>query len=258
MDWAGTSIDYGCFAPIAAFVRSFGELGIDIKPEEARRPMGLNKKDHIRALFEMERIRACFCNKYGREYNETDVQKCYDSFRKLILASLREYTDSIPHVIEVVEKLREQGIKIGSTTGYTKEMMDIVIPEAEAKGLRVDHCVTADGLPGGRPFPYMIYKNMCDLAVPSRFSVLKYGDTISDIEEGVHAGVWSVGVVMGGNEQGLSLSEVYALPVEELQRRVKEVRMRMYAAGAHYVVDSAEDLPALIESINDRMRYSKF
>lgn len=99
----------------------------------------------------------------------------------------------------------------------------------------------------------MIYRNMCDLAVPSRYSVLKYGDTISDIREGVNAGVWSVGVILGSNEMGLTEEEVKALPEAELKERMAEVRNRMYAAGAHYVVDSIEDLPALIESINQRM-----
>lgn len=94
---------------------------------------------------------------------------------------------------------------------------------------------------------------MCDLAVPSRLSVVKYGDTISDIKEGVNAGVWSVGVILGSNEMGLTEDEVKELPEAELKKRMAAVRNRMYAAGAHYVVDSICELPALIESINARM-----
>lgn len=94
---------------------------------------------------------------------------------------------------------------------------------------------------------------MCDLAVPSRLSVVKYGDTISDIKEGVNAGVWSVGVILGSNEMGLTEDEVKQLPEAELKKRMAAVRNRMYAAGAHYVVDSICELPALIKSINARM-----
>lgn len=94
---------------------------------------------------------------------------------------------------------------------------------------------------------------MCDLAVPSRLSVVKYGDTISDIKEGVNAGVWSVGVILGSNEMGLTEDEVKQLPEAELKKCMAAVRNRMYAAGAHYVVDSICELPALIESINARM-----
>ncbi|CDC54764.1 phosphonoacetaldehyde hydrolase [Phocaeicola coprophilus CAG:333] len=156
-------------------------------------------------------------------------------------------------MIETIDVLRKMGIKIGSTTGYTREMMDVVVPAAAEKGYRTDNCVTSDGLPAGRPYPYMIYKNMCDLAVPSRLSVVKYGDTISDIKEGVNAGVWSVGVILGSNEMGLTEDEVKQLPEAELKKRMAAVRNRMYAAGAHYVVDSICELPALIESINARM-----
>ena len=143
--------------------------------------------------------------------------------------------------------------RVAEVTEITRQMMDIVIPAAEEQGYRLDNCVTSDGLPAGRPYPYMIYKNMCDLAVPSRLSVLKYGDTISDIREGVNAGVWTVGVILGSNELGLTEEEVKALSAEELKRRMMEVRYRMYAAGAHYVVDSIEELPALIKAINERM-----
>lgn len=73
-------------------------------------------------------------------------------------------------------------------------MMEIVRPGAEAKGYRVDNLVTPNEV-GGRPAPYMIYKNMIDLAIPSVDQVVKVGDTIADIKEGVNAKVWSVGIV---------------------------------------------------------------
>ena len=253
MDWAGTAIDYGCFAPVSAFIESFRMIGINVTTAEARKPMGLTKIDHIRALFQMERINNEFRKKYGRDYNEQDVESRYNEFQRLLFATLKEYTGPISNVIEVIDILRQKGIKIGSTTGYTKQMMDIVIPEASNKGYTPDNCVTSDNLPAGRPYPYMIYKNMCDLGVPSRFSVLKYGDTISDIKEGINAGVWSVGVILGSNEMGLTEEEVNALPEEELKLRMQEVRNRMYAAGAHYVVNSIDELPDLIDYINARM-----
>ncbi len=257
MDWAGSTVDYGCFAPVSAFLESFKEIGIEVTPEEARRPMGLTKIDHVRALFNMERIGECFRQKFGREFNEEDVASRYEEFKKRLFATLQQYTDPIPHVIETMETLRKQGLKIGSTTGYTRAMMDVVIPCAEAKGYSPDNCVTSDNLPAGRPYPYMIYQNMCDLAVPYRESVLKYGDTISDIKEGVNAGVWSVGVIMGSNEMGLTEKEVGAMTKEELAQRKYEIRKRMYSAGAHYVVDDMRELPDLIACINERMNQNK-
>lgn len=159
MDRAGTVIDYGCFAPVAAFVKSFQAIGIDITTEEARRPMGLTKIDHIRALFEMERIGQLFTEKFGRPFNQTDVNERYADFRQLLFATLTEYTDPIPGVINTIGQLREMGLKIGSTTGYTDEMMKTVVPSAAAKGYATDFYATSDGLPGGRPYPYMIFRN---------------------------------------------------------------------------------------------------
>ena len=142
-DWAGTTVDYGCFAPVAAFLETFRRIGIEITAEEARRPMGMTKIDHIRALFTMERI----------AWTEDDVRARYADFKDSLFASLRDYTDPIPHVPETVAALRAAGLKIGSTTGYTAEMMDVVRPAAAEKGYAPDVCVTSDGLPAGRPQP---------------------------------------------------------------------------------------------------------
>lgn len=253
MDWAGTSVDYGCFAPVAAFMESFKEIGISVRTEDIRAHMGLTKIEEIRALFNLDYVKESFTAKYGRDFNEADVQDRYASFQKVLFATLEQYSEPVPGVVETVSMLRSKGIKVGSTTGYTAGMMDVVIPAAASKGYVIDNCVTSDNLPGGRPAPYMIYKNMCDLAIPSRFSVIKYGDTIADIKEGVNAGVWSVGVILGSNELALTEEEVKSMPESALKARMKAVRNRMYAAGAHYVVDSIEELPALVESIDSRM-----
>ena len=253
LDWAGTAVDYGCFAPVSAFIESFKSLGLTVTAAETRAHMGLTKIEEIRALFAIEHVSKAFREKYGRDYNENDVQACYAEFQRLLFATLRSYSMPISNVIKTIDALRDKGIKVGSTTGYTGKMMDVVIPAAAEHGYNVDNCVTSDNLPAGRPHPYMIYKNMCDLAVPSRYSVLKYGDTISDIREGLNAGVWSVGVILGSNELGLTEEEVNALPAEELKKRMLEVRYRMYAAGVHYVVDSIEELPMLIDAIEARM-----
>ncbi len=253
MDWAGSAVDYGCFAPVAAFIGSFAEIGIELSAADARKPMGLNKIDHIKALFSMRHIGEEFSRRYGRTFTDDDVQSRYASFKKILFDTLSDYTDPISGVIDTINQLKSQGIKIGSTTGYTDEMMQVVVAAAAAKGYKPNNWVTADQLPAGRPYPYMIYKNMCDLAIPSVHSVIKYGDTVADIREGVNAGVWSVGVVLGSNELGLTEKEVQEMATDELNRRKQEVRMRLYAAGAHYVIDSIDELPLLIDAIEKRM-----
>ena len=253
MDWAGTAVDYGCFAPVAAFLKAFAEKGLTVTMEEARGPMGMTKIDHIRELFKLPSVTEQFKQNYNRNWTEEDVVSIYKEFEKHLFASLEEYTTPIPGVIEVIEKLKRDGIKIGSTTGYTTAMMDIVLPGAATHGYTTDNCVTSNNLPAGRPQPYMIYQNMIDLAIPSVQSVIKYGDTIADIKEGVNAGVWTVGVILGSNEMGLTQEETGKLPAEELNRRMAAVRKRMYMAGAHYVVNTIAELPEIFEIINHKM-----
>ena len=151
-----------------------------------------------------------------------------------------------------MEQLRREGIRIGSTTGYTDAMMKIVQPGAAAQGYTVDCLVTPDHLPAGRPAPYMIYRNMTELAIPSVDEVVKVGDTIADIREGLNAKVCSVGVITGSNELGLTEEEYKTMPEPELYTLKQEVRERMMAAGAHYVLDNIRELPDLIHNLMNK------
>lgn len=253
MDWAGTAVDYGCFAPVAAFISAFAEQGLTIDVVQTRRPMGLPKIQHIRELLSMPEVNAQFTTRYGRAWTEEDVVALNRLFEKYLFASLQDYTDPIPGVIATLDKLRAEGIKIGSTTGYTREMMDIVLPAAASKGYRVDYCATPNLLPAGRPAPYMIFENLTKLAVPCLDTVIKVGDTIADIQEGANAKVWSVGIALGSNEMGLTEAEAKAMPAAELEARIQEVTERMLAAGASYVIRTIEELPALIQTIQSKL-----
>lgn len=251
MDWAGTAIDFGCFAPLNAFLKVFSEeKGIDITYRQAREPMGLLKIDHIKAILNMPEVNEKFRAHYGRDWNMEDINEMYVSFEKHLFASLSNFTTPIPGVLDTIKELRESGIKIGSTTGYTQAMMDVVRPGAAAKGYVVDNLVTPDNLPAGRPAPYMIYKNMIDLAIPSVDNVVKVGDTIADIKEGINAKVWSIGIITGSNEMGITEEEYNHRTPDELAALKQEVRERMMAAGAHFVLDNITELPACIEKIN--------
>ncbi|MDR3141409.1 MAG: phosphonoacetaldehyde hydrolase [Tannerellaceae bacterium] len=253
MDWAGTAVDFGCFAPVGAFMKAFEEKGVRPTDEEIRLPMGKAKVEHIRALLEMERIRSQFAAACHREWNADDVAEINKSFERHLFLTLACYADPIPGVVETMGILREQGIKIGSTTGYTRAMMDIVQPEAAKRGYTVDSCVTPDGLPAGRPAPFMIFRNMINLNVQHPDCVVKVGDTIEDVREGLHAKVHVVGVIMGSSELGLSAGEIEKLPPGELSKRMNAAGDRMLQAGAHHVLDSIEELPLLIHIINSTM-----
>ena len=160
-DWAGTTVDYGCFAPVQAFSEVFKEFGVTPTMEEVRKPMGMLKIDHIRTMLSMDRIQQCWQEKYNRPSNEEDVQKMYAVYEAKLLSVLDQYADPKPYVLEAVKELRLKGIKIGSTTGYTDKMMTIVTKCAEENGYRPDVWFSPDSVElKGRPYPYMVFKNM--------------------------------------------------------------------------------------------------
>ena len=247
-DWAGTTVDYGCFAPVQAFVEVFKHFGIEPTMEEVRKPMGMLKRDHIKTMLQMDRIADLWQKKYGRAWNEQDVDALYVLFEEKLFAILDQFADVKPYVKETVTALREKGIKIGSTTGYTDAMMAIVAPKAAENGYAPDAWFSPDAVGHkGRPYPYMIYKNMEALGISSAEDVVKVGDTISDIKEGKHAGVYTIGVIEGSSELGLSQKEYEALSDVEKQEKAKAVKKKFMAAGADAVIANMRELMAYIQ-----------
>ena len=246
-DWAGTTVDYGCFAPVQAFVEVFKHFGIEPTIDEVREPMGMLKRDHIKTMLSMERISAEWQKKYGRAWEEADVDALYDLFEEKLLSILDGFADVKPYVLDTVKELRNRGIKIGSTTGYTDRMMEIVVPKAKENGYEPDVWFSPDSTEGkGRPYPYMVFKNMQALGVMDVRRVMKVGDTISDIKEGRNAGVYTVGVIEGSSEMGLTKEEFNNMGEIEQTARIEAVREKFLNAGADDVILNMRDLLSLM------------
>ena len=250
LDWAGTTVDYGCFAPIQCFMKVFKDEGIDVFVEEARQPMGLKKRDHIIEMLKIDRINNLWNKHFGRQWNEDDINRMYKRFEEDILSILHNYAEPIKGAIELTNILRENNISIGSTSGYTKSMMDIVASNAKDKGYYPDYIVAADEVKAGRPYPYMIYKNAENLSIYPLNKCVKIGDTISDIKEGVNGGLITIGIIKGGSELGLREEEVKSLSKEDLTIRMDIVRDKFLKAGASYVADSLEDVKGILYNID--------
>lgn len=247
-DWAGTTVDYGCFAPVQAFMEIFKEYGIEPTMRETREPMGMLKWDHIKTMLSMERISKEFIRIYGREFTDKDVDEMHDKFSAMLMGILDQFADPKDHVIETVDKLHSMGIKIGSTTGYTDKMMEIVTTEAEKAGYKPDCWFSPDSTNHkGRPYPYMIFKNMEALNISSVQNVIKVGDTISDIKEGKNAGVITVGVIEGSSEMGLTKEEYMALSDTARAEKIDLLTQAYKAAGADHVI---LDIRGILDIIN--------
>lgn len=253
LDWAGTTIDYGCYAPLDAFISAFMERDVEITVAEARAPMGLPKKDHIRAILAMDGPRAKWKKAHGADPGGKDVEDLYARFEPMLMSTIERYTELVPGAADTVASLRASGIKIGSTTGYTAEMMKPVLREAARRGYTPDAVVTPDDCPAGRPYPWMLMRNMIELKIPEARTVLKIGDTLSDIAEGLAAGVWSAGVIEGSSELGLTKQEFDALAESEKRYARRKVRERFFDAGAHLVIDRISDATDAIRDVNEAL-----
>ncbi|MDD5371139.1 MAG: phosphonoacetaldehyde hydrolase [Anaerolineaceae bacterium] len=250
LDWAGTTVDYGSFAPTAVFLKLFANRGVQIKIEQARGPMGLMKKDHLRAIARYPDISRAWKEVHGGEISESDIDSMFSDFIPMQLECLADYAQVIPGVPQAVASFQELGLKVGSTTGYTREMMEVLAPAARANGYSPDGWVSSTDVPAGRPFPWMVYQNAIQLQVFPLEACVKIGDTLVDIQEGLNAGMWTIGLRVTGNMLGLTEEEVNRLPPQVLDDHRKVITERFLDAGAHFVVDSLADCPPIIAEIN--------
>ena len=253
LDWAGTTVDFGCFAPVASFAGALERHGVRATDAQVRRPMGTAKRDHLRALLSMPELASQWQARHGRAWSEADVDRIYAAdYIPLQMAAIADHDRLVPGLLPVVGAIRERGLKIATTTGYFREAARRVFDSATGQGYTRDLDVLPDEVPAGRPAPWMIFRAMQDLGVYPPSSVVKVGDTESDIAEGVNAGAWSVGVVASGSEVGLSEADWAGLSDRERRAKVEEVRATFERAGAHAVIETLAELPNLIDELGRR------
>lgn len=241
LDWAGTTVDHGSIAPVVALQALFARHGVELSDENARRDMGLLKRDHIRAILALPAIRKEWSAKKGREPSIDDVAALFEEFiplQKTIIAAHSQLIEGVP---EIVTAWQSRGLRIGTTTGYTREMLAPVLAQAIAGGYRPDATACPDEVGAGRPAPWMLMRNAQLLDVYPPSACVKIGDTVSDIEEGINAGMWTIGLTRTGNLVGLDAAGWMRQSAQEKHCKLAQAEAILRAAGADFV---AEDLPA--------------
>ena len=253
LDWAGTVVDFGSFAPTQIFVEAFAEFDVQVSIEEARGPMGMGKWDHIRTLCDQPQITERYKKVFGRAPTDDDVTAIYERFMPLQIEKIAEHSALIPGALETIAALREQGIKIGSCSGYPAQVMAKVVELAATNGYMADHVVATDEVPNGRPWPAQALANVIALGIDDVGACVKVDDTAPGILEGRRAGMWTVALVFSGNALGLTYEQYQALDAQTLIAERKRIHALFQSSRPHYLIDTITDLPRVIADINNRL-----
>ena len=252
-DWAGTVVDFGSFAPTQIFVEAFAEFDVQVSIEEARGPMGMGKWDHIRTLCDQPQVAERYRKACGRTPTDDDVTAIYQRFMPLQIEKIAEHSALIPGALDTIARLRVQGIKIGSCSGYPKQVMDKVVALAATNGYIADHVVATDEVPNGRPWPAQALANVIALGIDDVAACVKVDDTVPGILEGRRAGMWTVALTCSGNALGLTYEQFRALDAATLASERKRIEAMFKGSRPHYLIDTINELPAVITDINQRL-----
>jgi phosphonoacetaldehyde hydrolase len=253
LDWAGTVVDHGSSAPMGAFVKAFAHFGVTISIADARGPMGMAKRDHIRMVGTAPAVAAAWRANHGRDFDDAAIDAIFEVFEPLNVAAVEAHSALIPGAHDALQWCKARGIRVGSTTGYTRPIMERLMPLAAAQGFVPEVTICAGDLAAGRPAPLQIWSALAQMGIWPASSVIKLDDTAPGIGEARAAGCWAAGAALTGNNPGLTAEELARLPPDQrsaLRRAASEPLLR---AGAHLVIDSIAELPWLVEHIEARL-----
>lgn len=258
LDWAGTVLDCGVRAPVVAFQSVFQREGVPISVSEARLPMGLGKRDHLSQIIEIPAVSERWKLQHGKYPAGNDIERMYRHLTPALLNTMNLPSQKmIGGVVNTVQYMRHShGLKIGSTTGFSRKIMDKLASLAGRQGYAPDAIVCSDEVSVGRPFPFMIEANARLLGIEHSYSLVKVGDTDVDIKEGLCAKTWTVGVAKTGNYMGMTEEELVQLQKSDFRQynqKLEQAYKILLNAGAHYVIDDVTGLPAIIDDINHRL-----
>jgi phosphonoacetaldehyde hydrolase len=142
-----------------------------------------------------------------------------------------------------------------NSTGFIRPMVDILEREAKKQGYVPDASVAGDEvIHRARPKPFMVYRNLDLMDISPIQSVVKVDDTVSGVGEALEAGCWGVGIARYSNYMNVNtLEEGENLSEDEIARRLAYTRDILQKSGAHYVIDTFDQLVDVIDDVNKRL-----
>ncbi|HEV3138795.1 MAG TPA: HAD hydrolase-like protein [Pirellulales bacterium] len=216
-DIAGTTVndDDGVNRCVRAALEN---VGLVTTREAVNQVMGIPKPQALRHLIEQSDRRA-------------HLLSCLDAIHADFVARMMRFYRTDPSVHEIAGasdtflRLHAAGIKTALNTGFTRDVVDVLLDRLNWTDGVVHSIVTSDEVPRGRPYPDMIRKIMSDLGVADPGRVAKVGDTPADLQEGTNAGC---GLVIGVTQGSHTAAQLQAF-------------------NPSYLIDTVADLPALLK-----------
>lgn len=253
-DLAGTWVDKYCLSPECAMKKTLFKHGILVDSSIIRAGMGLSKKTHIESI--LAHIKKILENSRNIDLvhklsllstNDT----LYMDYLEIQKQVIRRFCTLIPGVLPAVRQLEKQGIKVGFTTGYPKDVTDLIMNEINTRygvdlskyGVSSDQVVN-----GNRPDPFMLYKCMDLMGIQDSKTVVKVGDSMLDILEGKNAGCVTIGVNKYSTHVNYDCKHDVKYPVLLDKKREAAADM-LYDTGADYVVNTFGDIVGMVNKI---------
>lgn len=252
-DWAGTMIDFGSRAPVMAMEQVFDKAGVPADEVTIRRYMGMAKREHVISILSEDEMAGRWRAARGSDWSEADVDALMVELEPAMAASASLCRDLIPGAATCASALRHKGIKVGSTTGYTRTMMADIIPAAAEQGYAPDAIVCAGETALGRPAPLMLWQAMAELSAWPAGRCVAVDDAPVGIVAGRNAGLWTIGLAGSGNGVGMTYDAFTGLSAADRMARMAPVIAEFFAAGADFVIESVADLCLAIGAIEDAL-----
>ena len=251
-DLGGTIVDRYSLTPFLSLRKVFSDKCINVRDELLFKDMGKSKKEHINEIISDSIVRNQWIRINNCEPNKNDVDKLFNKFNEIQIESSKNLITVLPETKNCIDFLKKNNIKTGTTTGFNKENMEVIKDKLENSNIFIDSYVSSTCLnKPSRPRPFMIHKNLENLNIRTPNEVIKVDDTIVGIEEGLNADCITVGVARWSINMGIyNLSDAFKKKDIELKSNLKKSREVLESSGAHYVINTLDELPNLIKILN--------
>ena len=244
-DLGGTIVDKYSLSPLLSLQKAFSLKKIYIPNKLIIQGMGKHKYEHIYYLCNKNIINTQFRIHNDRDISSVDMESIFNDFNDIQTQHMKLYLNIIPETYIIMKYLQENDIKVGITTGFNKNQMNIAVDKLKYNHIKIDSHTSSDY--AYRPLPYMIKSNMNNLQIDDPKQVIKIDDTCVGIQEGINAGCYTVGVARWS--VNMDMFSLDALTKDDINHKLIESRRRLKEGGADFVIDTLDELPSIIKTI---------